>query len=237
MIGVDSDFMNRVAEVDAYLIFLEKIDAESILLMRRDQGMPVDGMPIQNGKFVNAYSATEQSDLTRTLKASAFLLLYNLMESTVSNAVEAIFDEFESRGVSFDNCRLAVRKVVLGNLRQHDLAKILPELKSISIDMITKTFRKEKIVSGNVDARRIREVAEEYGFAHPSSDGGSLLTVKTSRNDLAHGSKSFSEVGRDYTVSQIISMKEKIILYLKEMLANVTSYINQQHYLAGPGRL
>ena len=51
------------------------------------------------------YSSTQQQDLLKTFKASALLMLYNLMESSVTNAVEAIFDELEKQSVSFDQCR------------------------------------------------------------------------------------------------------------------------------------
>ena len=41
-------------------------------------------------------------ELLKTLKASGFLLLYNLVEATMRNGIEAIFDELQSQGVSYD---------------------------------------------------------------------------------------------------------------------------------------
>lgn len=223
MIGVQQDFLDRVAEIEAYFTFIQQVDGHSTLLIQSDGDVP-------------AYTSQEQSDLVRTFKASAFLLLYNLMESTVSNAIEAIFDEFANQSISFDSCNREIRRVILSNLRQHNPGEILPDLNRFAIDVVTKTFRKAKIVSGNVDAKKIREVADEYGFAHPSADGTPLLTIKTSRNDLAHGSKSFAEVGRNYSVTEIIAMKEKVITYLNAMLANVAAYIIHQHYLSTSNR-
>lgn len=224
MIRVQQDFRDRVGEIEAYFNFVVNVDNGDTLLIRKGGGLE------------SAYPSQEQGDLVRTFKATAFLLLYNLMESTVSNAIEAIFDELSNHVITFDSCRQEIRRVVLGNLKQHNVTDILPELNRLSSDIVTKTFRKSKIVSGNVDARKIKEVANEYGFAHPSADGESLLTVKSSRNDLAHGSKSFAEVGRDYTVAELKGMKDKVIAYLNAMLINVASYITQQHYLAAPGR-
>ena len=224
MIRVQQDFRDRVNEIEAYFNFVVNVDNGDTLLTKK------------GGSLEPAYPAQERGDLVRTFKATAFLLLYNLMESTVSNAIEAIFEELSTHSITFDTCRQEIRRVVLGNLKQHNVTDILPELNRLSSDIVTKTFRKNKIVSGNVDARKIKEVASEYGFAHPSADGESLLTVKSSRNDLAHGSKSFAEVGRDYTVAELKSMKNKVIAYLDAMLINVASYITQQHYLAAPGR-
>ena len=209
MNGVQTDFNERVIEIEAYLDFVKKIDAGDTLLIQRDS-------------CIQTYTSIDQKNLIRTFQASAFLLLYNLMESTVSNAIEAIFNELSNQGTSFDSCRQTIRKVVLGNLKQHNLDDILPDLNRLSTDIVTKTFQKNKIVSGNVDAKKIRDVANEYGFAHPSADGHHLLTVKTTRNDLAHGSKSFAEIGRDYTVAEIISIKEKVVAYLDAAILIMT---------------
>jgi hypothetical protein len=217
MTTVQEDFESRVSEIEAYFEFVERVDAGDTLLVASANGLP-------------AYTAAARDDLLRTFRASAILLLYNLMESTVTNAVEAIFDELSTQGIQFNDCRSEVRRVVLTNLKQHNPGEILPELQRLSSDIITKTFKKDKVVSGNVDARRIKELSDEYGINHPAADGNDLLTVKTSRNDLAHGSKSFAEVGRTFTIADIIRIKDKVIAYLTAMLANVTAYIENQHY-------
>lgn len=217
MTTVQQDFQNRVAEIEAYFDFVSRVDAGDTMLVASSDGLP-------------AYPAVARDDLQKTFRASAILLLYNLMESTVTNAVEAIFDEFSTQGIHFNDCRAEVRRVVLTNLKQHNPGDILPELQQLSTDIIIKTFKKDKIVSGNVDARRIKDLSDEYGIHHPAADGNDLLTVKTSRNDLAHGSKSFAEVGRTFTIADIIRIKDKVIAYLTAMLTNVTAYIQQQHY-------
>ncbi|MEI6208123.1 MAG: MAE_28990/MAE_18760 family HEPN-like nuclease [Desulfuromonadales bacterium] len=224
MIRVQQDFQERINEIEGYFDFVMNIADGNTLLIKKGKDQE------------SAYTSQKQADLVRTFKATAFLLLYNLMESTVSNAVEAIFDELASFSISYDDCRREIKRVVLTNLKQHDVADILPELGSFSIDVVSKTFRKNKIFSGNVDAQKIRKVADEYGFAHPSADGTSLVTIKSSRNDLAHGSKSFAEVGRDYTITELIGMKDKVIAYLHAMLTSVANYISQQQYLTAPGR-
>jgi hypothetical protein len=221
MIGVQLEFDRRVLEIEEYVKFLEKIESNQVLLTIPNSNSP-------------AFSSQEQNDLLRTLKANAFLLLYNLVESTIVNAVEAIFDEFSTQGVSFDACRKEVQLIVLDNLKCHKTSKILPRLNAIAIDVVAKTFQKDRIVSGNVDARKIKEMAEAYGFLKPSADGDQLLTVKSNRNDLAHGVKSFSEVGRDFLASDISPIKTKVIHYLNTTLANIASYIRQREYLATP---
>jgi MAE_28990/MAE_18760-like HEPN len=175
---------------------------------------------------------TEQTALFKTLKANLFLLLYNLVESTVKNAIEAIFDEFKSQGVSFDDCREEVRRIVLANLKKHNVGKILPRLSTMSVDVVVATFIKNELFSGNVDGRRIREVATEYGFVTPNKKSDELLTVKTHRNDLAHGNKSFADVGRDFDLVRLKDIQGEVLAFLQELLANVASYITTRAYLA-----
>ena len=217
MNNVQQDFQGRVTEIESYFDFVARVDAGDTTLVSRADGLP-------------SYSAAARDDLLRTFRASAILLLYNLMESTVTNAVEAIYDDLNTQGIQFNDCRSEVRRVVLTNLKQHNPGEILPELQRLSTDIIIRTFKKDKIVSGNVDARRIKDLSAEYGISLPAADGNDLLTVKTSRNDLAHGSKSFAEVGRTFTIADILRIKDKVIAYLTAMLANVTIYIQQQHY-------
>ena len=71
--------------------------------------------------------------------------------------------------------------------------------------------------------------------ANPIGSNGSPLAtslkVKANRNDLAHGLKSFEEVGRDYTVEEIISIKQEVVEYLDRILKNIQDYLNNQEYL------
>lgn len=219
MTSVQIDFRTRAEEVHRYFGFLHAYDKNRIVFLERSADVP-------------AMTSADQIGLFKTLKANGFLLLYNLVESTVRNAIEAIFDEFKSRGVPFDDCTDAVRKIILTNLKRHNVDSILPSLSAISVDVVVATFRKEELFAGNVDARRIREVAADYGIRQPLKKSDSLLTVKTNRNDLAHGTKSFADVGRDYGVEQLAEIKDEIVAFLDELLENVAIYIRTRAYLS-----
>lgn len=238
---MQGDFQSRVDEIEAYFNFIGSVDTGAILLLTSDNA-------------TSAYSTIEQANLLRTFRASAFLLLYNLMESTVTNAIQAIFDELEIQGVSFDDCSEQVRIVILGNLKDHKTKEIAASFNSIATDIVRKTFRREDVVSGNVDARKIRDLAADYGFEHPrvplvrhqatlrgyvsllpagetlAGDGSKLLDVKNRRNKLAHGSSSFGEIGRDYTHSDMVRIKCEVVAYLDAMIFNVSDYIASQRY-------
>jgi hypothetical protein len=221
------DFNTRVQEVNDYFIFLETLIQETTKLA------------VLNGEGKYKIQSLD-SELAKTLKANGFLLIYNLVESTMRNAIEAIFDEFRSQGVSFDKIKPEIKITVLQNLQTSfknlSAKKLHLKISQISVDIITATFEREKIFSGNVDAKVIREIAEKYGFScrtdcSKTKDGQNLLVVRENRNDLAHGIKSFEEVGRDKTIEELLEIKEEVVEYLHQILKNIQDYLDNQEYL------
>ncbi len=217
------DFTERSKEVSKYFMLLKSLE----------QGTTQLSMESKNGKQKNKEIDPE---LLKTLKASGFLLLYNLVEATMRNIIEAIFDQLKSKGVSYDDVRPELKKIVLKNIKKRNPDKILSSITTISVDIITAGFDKEDLFSGNIDGKKIRETATEYGFSHvtdqeKTGNGTDLLTVKANRNDLAHGIKSFAEVGRDKTADELIEIKNKVIRYLKQILQNIDDYLEGEEYL------
>ena len=85
-------------------------------------------------------------------------------------------------------------------------------------------------ISGNIDAQEIRNILKQVG-GHEIKDGRSLKTIKDKRNNLAHGEFSFSEIGKDCTVNDLIVYKDDAKEYLSKVLDEIESYINSQKYL------
>ena len=216
---VQQDFQTRAAEIENYFRFVKSLDDGTADLHAAGGTSP-------------AMNQEDFESLVKTLKANGFILLYNLVESTMKNAIEAIFDEFRTQGVSFDACREEVRQIVITNLKSHNPDKIFSSLNPIAEKVLTETFRKEKAFAGNVDAAKIRAVAADYGFQNPIAKGDNLLTVKTNRNDLAHGDKAFADVGRDYDVTRLMTIKSEVMVYLREVLKNIGDYLTTRSYLA-----
>ena len=93
------------------------------------------------------------------------------------------------------------------------------------------TFEKEFIhVSGNIDAQKIRDILKKVG-GNEVSDGRCLKAIKDKRNHLAHGVFSFSEIGRDFTVNELITYKDDTKDYLEKVLDEIQSFIEGQKYL------
>jgi hypothetical protein len=217
------DFNERSREVSKYFIFLKSLEQGTTKLSMAGKG----GSP--KIREIDA-------ELIKTLKASSFLLLYNLVEATMRNAIEAIFDELRGKGVSYDQISPKLKKIVLKNLKKRNPDKIFSSITAISLDIITAGFDKQDLFSGNIDGRKIIDTATEYGFSHltdyaRTAHGSDLLTVKSNRNDLAHGIKSFAEVGRDKSAAELLEIKNKIVRYLKQILQNIEQYLSNKVYL------
>jgi hypothetical protein len=56
------------------------------------------------------------------------------------------------------------------------------------------------------------------------------------RNDLAHGNKSFANVGRNVTIGDILQIKEEVVEYLRQILINIEGYLERQEYLHSDNR-
>jgi hypothetical protein len=218
------DFDERAKEVSQYFIFLKNLEQESIKL---SMGSKANKLKIK----------AIDPNLLRTLKASGFLLLYNLVEATMRNAIEAIFDELKNEGVSYDRIRPELKKIVLKNLRKRNTDDLYTSIIEVSIDIISASFDPQDVFSGNIDGRKIKDTAIKYGFSHVTDtrrthDGTDLVIVKTNRNDLAHGFKSFTEVGRDKTADELLAIERRVVKYLRQILQNIEAYLENREYLA-----
>ncbi|BAY31472.1 hypothetical protein NIES2107_33310 [Nostoc carneum NIES-2107] len=219
------DFDERAQEVSRYFLFLKNLEQGSIKLS------------MGNAQSIKTKSIN--NNLEKTLKATGYLLLYNLVESTITNAIEAVFDELKNKNISFDDVRDEIKKIIIDNIKDKDnksTANLLISIQNISVDIISACFNKKRLFSGNVDAKTIRDTANMYGFSYKTNarktqNGSDLLTIKTNRNDLAHGSKSFEEVGRDATADELLKIQKRVIYYLKGILENIESYLLNEEYL------
>jgi MAE_28990/MAE_18760-like HEPN len=216
------DFDTRVQEVDAYFLFLEELVSENTKLATVKDGT----------QEINVIS----KELSKTLKANGFLLLYNLIESSMRNAIEAIFNELQENRISFDVVRLEIKKVVLQNLKNRSPDNIHTRITDISLDIIMAGFQSRELFSGNIDKDEIVKTARKYGFSYDTDydktkHGQNLNLIMKNRNDLAHGNKSFAEIGRDTSIEDLLRIKTEVIEYIGQILRNIETYLNSQEYL------
>jgi len=200
-----TDFESRIQEVKDFVAFIVQLDA----------------------------TGTGSAPL-KTLKASCFLLLYNLVEFTLTGSIESIHEEIEQNGFGFDECRDELKTELHRLLRKRNWEKIRDSIVSINKDIVYKTFVRKEVFSGNLDPRRFRQEAQRYGFCPPSSKRyryDKLRELKNKRCDLAHGVFSFEEIGRDVTVQDLEEYLKTVESYLTKAMDNIADYLANRQYL------
>lgn len=189
---------------------------------------------VRHVKAVSKAASDDASHRTaRALRASLYLLAYNMVEATARNAVCAVFDRLAEEKVSFDQVRDELRVLILKHVRKRKPSEMSDKLKVVATDIFAAAFSPDDLFSGNVDARKLKETANQVGYeAKVGSDGTSLLTIKNNRNDLAHGLKTFEEVGREVSMEDLRRHIVSSIWYMRGVVRNVSRFVGARNYLA-----
>lgn len=168
----------------------------------------------------------------RALRAAVYLLVYNLVEATARSGVVAIIDKLKEERVSFNETRAELRQLVIRHLKTRTPENIEPLLMDLERDIFTYAFDPGILFSGNVDARALHKMARRLGLNSDfRAPGDNLLIVKTKRNDLAHGLKTFAEVGREVSPEDLRRHVFSVVYYLRGFVANTERFIFDRQYL------
>jgi hypothetical protein len=171
----------------------------------------------------------------KVFRAGALLVLYNAIEASARQGILAIYDDISSTSTLFDDLKQTLRVRVLSDFKQHAGEKSYPRIMRIAVDLVHESLNSDKLFSGNVDAKKIRDMAEVFGFDttssfHLTQHGQDLLTVKSRRQDLAHGNESFSEVGKQFTTEDVRKIVRYSLAYMDAVLRHIDRYLDAQGY-------
>lgn len=218
MNNTKSEYQKRLDEVEMYFNTIKVLDSGMCKIVCTDI-------------LGNQTERKIDDELSKVLKANGFLLLYNLIEATIRNSISAIFGAMHAQNMTFKKLTDNLRKLWINqevkNLKKEELLSLFSSI--LEDELIT--FKTECVnISGNIDAQRIRDIAKQFGYRE-SRDGRDLVTIKEKRNKLAHGEFTFSEIGKDYSVSELIRFKDNTKDYLQDVLINIEVYINNKEYV------
>lgn len=236
MIKVKSTFKERWAEIKIYINFVKLIETDKVAVA--DVTPRIRVKEFSGKKFLSLAGDRKPKlvdiEIKKILKANIYLLLYNLVESTVRNAVEGIYEHLKNNSVTFHDVRDELKLEFMRNLKQHvnnnDINKFTRDISDITTDIVYLTFNPENKFNGNVDARFIREKVEKMGFtvianARLTRDGADLLSIKSQRNSLTHGNISFADCGKDLTIQELEDMCERTRKYLEAFIKCTEKYL------------
>ena len=225
MNNTKENFDKRALEIENYFSFVVVFNSdETKLSYKKDNNVITENIP---------------SLFNNILIANSFLILYNLIESTIRNSVGAIYDVIDEEEIHYEELSLNLRNIWIrqstASLKENEsTGKILQEyIANLANNIINKdivTLSKNKLdFSGNLDAQKIRELAKKIGF-NESKNGRHLEQIKEKRNRLAHGEQTFYEVGKDFSIKEILEFKNGTIKHLSDVISNVEKFISDKGY-------
>ena len=184
------------------------------------------------------------SDTSRILKASGFLVLYNLIECTVRLAIRRLHFTLRENNLSYGDASPEIRSLWVKSFMR-DLSKnrashstyltMAQEIANIVANESALEFKEDAIpLAGALDAKRLREIGKSYGLSRfsvsMSADGDYLKTIKDRRNELAHGHESFKKCGGNYSVDDLLAMKKAVIKCMRAFLRNMKRFLENREY-------
>ncbi len=222
------DFDDRVSEFNEFFEFVKFIDA---IETHKKKSLKISD---------NSY--LPQRDLQKILRSNCFLMLYNIIEASIRNGILAIYDSIHDDGLKYDDLSERIKEIwVTYKSKQIQIQekKVKTSVREL-MDEVSTGYKiylgKETIqISGNLDYDNILKIINTYGFfgritGNKTSIKKSIDKVKTERNLLAHGNKTFCQSGEIVTITDLSVIKDDIISFLKEILDNIECYIQNTRY-------
>lgn len=187
-----------------------------------------------------------KDDFLKMLKSNLILMIYNLVESTIMGGILEIYDQLKTNGYTYNDVRKEIRTIwfefkfsEVYDKNSHFNSyrdKAADIISSILDEKVLEMNRKATDISGNLDADKIRIICKEHGIQYTlegaCKGGVALKDVKEKRNNLAHGTLSFEECGRNYSLVDLNEIKDQTILFLKNILNGMNEYYIEKKYLS-----
>lgn len=229
-------FEIRKEEIGCFLDFIEDITicegALQLSVVREEDGRRV----------VDTIVKPIRSSLLDTMKANAFLLIYNLIESTFRQSLEAVGRYAEKHGHSYDVLSEEMQKYLLSQLDSFSVRdSVVGSHRAntlLSSAIVKSGFSASLTDGGNISYRYIKKFWSKIGLnvgREPVVEFGGkfepLKHVKDRRNDLAHGHLTFMTCGEQVSIDQLKVIRDEVVRYLAQYLDNVELFLESKAHL------
>lgn len=264
MVNVIYDYRERVSQIEKYLNFLlilDNIPDLGDLSKVKERKVVIDDQELFISHLLNNDGSFKvEGELIKILKSNTILLLYNLIEGTITSVLNDFFGTINQEGFKYSDYRKEIRQIWIKYKHRSfsvpekkEIAYIVSSIDGIMDEVIVidpKNIKDNELgsktiynydafvsetqsneVSGNLDARKIRDLFKTYGLPEIAKKCDPMLKVKNKRNSLAHGNETFAQVGGNFTVQELIIMKNEIKSFLDTLLADTDKYISEKTYL------
>ncbi len=195
-------------------------------------------------------SVSVSRELTHTLKANLYLLLYSAMEATLVQLIDEIHEAVKTHGISVDALHQELFLHVTREFKRSttDVAQntVVAPIGIAVMQLWSKQWQdkssaKDKrtgLISGNVDGLAIHQHLRRYGVVggdidkpHPKLTHRALKKAKDRRNILAHGEFGFADLGRNFSIQELTQDARDVFRTLIQITRRVDKYLNARGYL------
>jgi hypothetical protein len=224
MIDTREVFESRLQEIDLFLNGADELIKTREILRSDNANTDLERI-FYNDEFI------------KMLKANFLIMLYNLVEATISEGIREIYTRIERKELKYHQVTENIRNIWFDfKFGKHSDTSNIQTYKEKAFAIVDSVVNNNNIclnfssrnINGNVDAKQIREICSVHGIQFTSPQdcrGGFVLKdIKDKRNELAHGLTSFTECGRNYSIDQLKSIKEETKIYLEGLINSLEEY-------------
>lgn len=218
---LDSHFEQRKEDVEAHFRCLEFING-----VESHRQKPVVDTNSGRELYVDL-------QMQCCLKAQTLVILYNMVESTVCECLNYIYDAVADDELTYAELTDEMRHMWTNSCKHGKRPeKDLDEASKMGLKVVFEELAIN--TSGSIDIRKIYEAFEKHGctIAEDKREeyGDSFLTVKSKRNRLAHGNESFSHCGSNYLFSGLDKMRIDISTFLPVVIDATKKFVEDKKY-------
>jgi hypothetical protein len=187
-----------------------------------------------------------------------FVILYNMIESVTTNLLIEIYDTLDKKSISYNEIATNIKECWL-KVNKHSYSNAIPKridnvkhiediLKIIANpleffnrddnsneDDFVVQLKRSFNLNGTINVGSLKEFSKKHGIILdlPDNNGHSrtLQEIKSNRNYLAHGEKSFNDVGKSYQLQDLEKCKQNVVELLEQFIEQVGQYMYDQQYL------
>lgn len=190
--------------------------------------------------------------LTHVMKANVCLLLYSAMEACVVQLLDEMHDAIGQNCQGADQLNNQLLLMVARNFKANKADVTAINTSSPLHESLFNAWladwkdrnqreKRQAGLSGSVDSLAIFNRLSRFGV-FPSDvkkppthlTHSALRTVKERRNKLAHGERSFVDLGQDLAYEELSRDALAVFLTLRRITQEVDIFLSQQGYLAAP---
>lgn len=198
-----------------------------------------------NDETKNVLNSIDNQRFFRIMKSNYILMLYNLVEATITTGITEIYEKLVQENCAYDEVIDEIQQL----WRDSEVKKVYKpdstlftytsRVKDIVMDITQRApirlTRGMLNYAGNLDARRIKDICDQHRIRYRVPDDmATLEKVKKKRNSLAHGDESFSQCARDFTVNDLEVIKDNVISFIEAIVVGMENYYDQKMYLRNP---